>query len=598
MINYFKSLKFKILFYCFSFATIILSMITAVLFFTFNTLLKSNNIQTTSYNLRIAMDNIENNVISVANVANWASVNTTISIFASAKKKYPNDLKFKTLSAYNALKNQIYSLGVDDYINKIIIYSENGSSIQFGSTYGHTTDVETAISTSYFDTLKNAPTIKWLGIFKEPFKESNKNLCIPIVKNIHADFKQEPLGWIFIAMSTDVITDFLKQYEFDKDSQLYLKIGDNIYDISNRKDFFRVDTSQLNISNITYKTYKNSKYIDFIENGKPSTAVYYTSPETGWTLIQTLSDYQFTLQHKVYARLLYFVGGGIILLAVFIFVTVSKTINPPIHKILRRINLISEGDFSYDPSIESENEIGHIGIGINKMALNIKNLIDEKVKDEKTRKNLELKMLQNQINPHFLYNTLNSIKWMATIQKATGISEMVSSLAILLKNIAKGTDELITLEQEIALLDEYCTIQKYRSGGLFNISYHFENPEYKMCKIIKFTLQPIVENAIFHGIEPKGGGTINIYITRPSENVLQISVRDDGVGMNEEQIRDLMENCTKESKRFNNIGIKNVDERLKLTFGDMYGVKVDSKLGEYTNISITLPFNIEINMGE
>jgi len=176
------------------------------------------------------------------------------------------------------------------------------------------------------------------------------------------------------------------------------------------------------------------------------------------------------------------------------------------------------------------------------------------------------------------------------IQGSTGIAEMVSSLSVLLRNIATGTDELITIAQEIEIVNEYCKIQQYRYGGLFDISYHFEDPSLKECKIVKFTLQPIVENAIFHGIEPKGTkGNIEVWVRESSEETLTISVKDDGIGMSREQIEKLMEGNYHGKKRFNNIGIKNVDERIKLIFGQHYGLSINSVPGEYTEVIITLP---------
>lgn len=594
MLGYPKNLKGKILFYCFTFTVVLLFIIIMVCLTSFNNLAKLNNIQTISYNLNIAMDNIETNVCSVVNVAHWASVNDYISAFASASNTYPNDLKFKKLTAYNALKNHIYGLGVDTYINKAIIYSEKGHFIQFGSIYGDRSDIDTCLSFPYFDLLKNSNIIKWIGIFDDPFINRDSVKSVPIMQSIYADNQKDPLGWVYISMSTDVITDFLVQYEFDKGSELYLIMGDKTYNISHRQGFIELNQEPYGFTIKEFNSYKNTKYVEFDEGEIPRTAVFYTSNKLGWTLVQTLPNNHFALQDEVYTSLLCVIISGVLVLAILIILTMNRMINKPIQKILNQMENISLGDFSYNPSIESEDEIGRIGIGINTMAQDIKKLINKQIKDEKAKKDLELRMLQNQINPHFLYNTLNSIKWMATIQNSKGIAEMASSLSMLLKNIATGTDELISVEQEINILNEYCKIQQYRYGGLFSVNYHFEDVLLRKCKIIKFTLQPIVENSIFHGIEPKGTkGVIDIYITRPSEGILKIYVKDNGVGMSEEQIEMLLNGANDKRKEFNNIGIKNVDERIKLSFGNQYGIKIKSVLGEYTKVIISLPFKLE-----
>ncbi|NMA82630.1 MAG: histidine kinase [Epulopiscium sp.] len=594
MKNYFKSLKSKILFYCFAFTIIILFIMIFICLITFNNFAKLNTIQTTNYNLQIAMDNIDTNVSAVMNIAHWASTNNYVSTFISSNDTYTTDLKFKKLAAQNALKNHMYSLGVDHYINKAIIYSEKGNSIQFGSSYGDRSDVQACISFPFFNKLKNTDKIEWIGIFDEPFYNSNQKKAIPIIQKISTNYQQAPLGWIYISMNTNIITDFLVPYDFDKNSTLYLKIGNKLYDISDRKNFIEVDTTLCDLIEHNYKKYKNSTYIEWNDKVGSHTAVFYTSNILGWTLIQTLSNNHFIIKNKIYINFLFLVTSGILLLVILIVFTMNQIITHPIQNILKQINRISLGDFSYNPSIESDNEIGYIGIGINKMSQDIQKLITNKIEFEKKQKNLELKMLQNQINPHFLYNTLNTIQWMAMIQKSTGITEIVSALANLLKNLSKGTDELISLQEEIDLLNEYCTIQQYRYAGLFTIHYYFEDPLLKKCKIIKFTLQPIVENAIFHGIDPKGTtGHIHICVTKPSKNLLQISIKDDGVGMTQNQIKMLMNGCIVNKKQFNSIGIKNVDERIKLTFGDNYGITIHSILKEYTEVIITLPFKLK-----
>lgn len=173
----------------------------------------------------------------------------------------------------------------------------------------------------------------------------------------------------------------------------------------------------------------------------------------------------------------------------------------------RQLSQISNGDFTPSTEIEWNNELGDIGRGINFLAENIEHLIDTRIADAKEKKDLEYKVLQNQINPHFLYNTLNSIKWMTTIQGATGICEMTTSLSRLLRSISKGTKLLIPLSEEIALVKDYFNIQNYRYGGTIIFEVCCEDDTFLDTPIIKFTLQPIVENAIFHGLEPKGGSS-------------------------------------------------------------------------------------------
>ncbi|MBP3544164.1 MAG: histidine kinase, partial [Lachnospiraceae bacterium] len=223
--------------------------------------------------------------------------------------------------------------------------------------------------------------------------------------------------------------------------------------------------------------------------------------------------------------------------------------------------------------------------------------MDKRIADEKQKKDLEYQILQSQINPHFLYNTLNSIKWMATIQNAAGIAEMTTALARLLKNISKGNRQIISMREELELLKDYVLIQNYRYGGMVNVSYSIPDDGLLDYAIPKLTLQPIVENAIFHGIEAKGAnGQITVVFEHENESSdISIHITDNGVGMSEELIQKVLSGSEDEKKTdfFRKVGIHNVDLRLKHTFGEQYGISISSKKGEYTTMTIRLALRRE-----
>lgn len=236
---------------------------------------------------------------------------------------------------------------------------------------------------------------------------------------------------------------------------------------------------------------------------------------------------------------------------VFMSLLLNKMVNTPVIKIQETMAKIADGDFTRDVTIEWENEFGDIGKGINKLSESIKNLMHSRLEMEKQKRDYEYQMLQSQVNPHFLYNTLMSIKWMATIQNAPGIAEMATALSRLLKNISKGTKQFVPLSEELSLLMDYYTIMKYRYGGAIRIDIQTDDEALLSCSILRFTLQPIVENAIFHGIEPKGSaGTITIHIFRNDSGDLQIDITDDGVGMDEEMAQSLLSEKTDSKTSF------------------------------------------------
>lgn len=256
---------------------------------------------------------------------------------------------------------------------------------------------------------------------------------------------------------------------------------------------------------------------------------------------------------------------------------------------------VADGGFERDPSIEWNHELGEIGRGINDLAENVYLLMNRRLEDEKQKKDLEYKMLQSQINPHFIYNTLNSIKWMATIQGSMGISEMTTALAKLLKSISKGTRLMVPIEEELSLLQDYFTIQSYRYGGTITMDVQVDEDSLLQYQIIKFTLQPLVENAIFHGVEPKGAGHILIHVffetlTEESGPSIRIDVTDDGIGIPAEKAAQiLLSNEDNSTEFFREIGVSNVHKRLQYEFGESYGITIESVEGEYTTMSIHMP---------
>lgn len=279
-------------------------------------------------------------------------------------------------------------------------------------------------------------------------------------------------------------------------------------------------------------------------------------------------------------------------IGVFLSWFLSRTVNVPVKQLQARIRRIENGDFSRDLSTEWPHELGDIGKTINDLSENVLLLMEQRIEDERQKREYEYKMLQSQINPHFLYNTLNSIKWMATIQNSPGIAEMTTSLSRLLKDISKGATNLVTIKHELDLINDYFIIQQYRYGGTITLTFRVEDEALLSCQILKFTLQPLVENAIFHGIEPKGtAGSIVIHIYQDETGDIHIDVTDDGVGMEPEFTARLLHMETPASSSFfKEIGVSNVHKRLQYEFGEQYGLSIRSRKGSFTTISILLPF--------
>jgi len=232
-----------------------------------------------------------------------------------------------------------------------------------------------------------------------------------------------------------------------------------------------------------------------------------------------------------------------------------------------------------------------------------KEVIDTKELIEGSKKHAEYLALQNQINPHFLYNTLEGIRSEALIEGVDSIANMTEALATFFRYTISNMDRLVSLEDEITNAENYYKIQKFRFGEKLDFSIEFQvNDENEIlkAKIPKLTLQPIFENAIFHGVERKmGRGILTLKVVATNKRLI-ITISDNGVGIEEERVRRLNKKLRgaslehmKEDKNKGGIALLNVNNRIKLIFGDEYGIYVYSKIGAGTDVEITMPFITE-----
>ncbi|OCT12579.1 hypothetical protein A8709_32710 [Paenibacillus pectinilyticus] len=219
----------------------------------------------------------------------------------------------------------------------------------------------------------------------------------------------------------------------------------------------------------------------------------------------------------------------------------------------------------------------------------IYNLIGEVVKNQAKKREAEIKLLQNQISPHFLYNTLNSIRWMALIQKQDNIKEMVDSLTKLLSYSIRNTDELVTIGEEIDVLKDYAKIQKVRYQDFIFATEIEEGLE--SVYTLKFLIQPLIENALLHGLSSiNWTGIIHLKVRRDSD-VLLIQVMDNGIGMDEDTLENLQSNLKQKSgmRESKHIGLTNIHERVRLHFGERFGIKISSEYKKGTSVNLYLP---------
>lgn len=282
----------------------------------------------------------------------------------------------------------------------------------------------------------------------------------------------------------------------------------------------------------------------------------------------------------------------LILLSLSISTVIATGITKPVLMLQNSMKLVENGDLNVTSSI-SGGEIGELSAGFNKMITETRNLIKKIYEQETEKRNAEIIALQSQISPHFLYNTLNTIKWMAKIQGSSGIVNALGSLIELLTFAAKTKDNLISIREELEQLNYYLDIMNLRFFDKFHVDYQID-PEVLRCMTLKFLLQPIVENSIIHGFEDlPDDGTIKISIEKKDDRIIY-DVIDNGKGMDQETIRKVLYSEEYSSKKkFSKIGLYNVNKRIKLEFGETYGVEIIAEARKYSRVHVEIPVILE-----
>ncbi|MGG1550229.1 cache domain-containing sensor histidine kinase [Paenibacillus ferrarius] len=269
---------------------------------------------------------------------------------------------------------------------------------------------------------------------------------------------------------------------------------------------------------------------------------------------------------------------------------ISRYITLPVRTLVAKMDRVRDVDVQHTIHVTGSDEIGRLARSYNAMMERIHNLLQETREAEHRKKQFELKMLQSQIAPHFLYNTLACISSLAKQHKIQEVRETIKALVGLLSFSFDKSSEFVTLDEELEGLRMYAYIQQIRYGDKFTMTIEAA-PETAKLRILKLTLQPLVENAIFHGLVPlKRPGTIRVR-TKCVKNKLIVTIRDDGMGMNADQLNSLFAERGKapSKHRFTGIGVMNVHERIGLNFGSAYGLSIFSRPGVGTLIRIELP---------
>ena len=399
-------------------------------------------------------------------------------------------------------------------------------------------------------------------------------------------------GVILINLNMNKITEICNSFQEKQENFICIinDKGELVYEQQNGRERFAFDEKEnrQELNTALGKTKESCFRLNY--RGEKYLVTRTDMKTTGWTLV-SMVPYK-----SVMAETMAISGVMILAVAITLIVTllllnrILTGVVKPLKKLEKYMVQVNPDNMDQRMEILTDDEIGHLSMKFNQMMDRIRNLKEQVIEEQEDKRKYELQALQAQINPHFLYNTLDSIIWMAETNDSN-IVAMTEALAKLFRiSLNKGNEE-ISLERELEHVKNYLIIQSMRYADKFTYEISAE-PGVERCRTIKLILQSIVENCIYHGIKKKRGtGKITIRAYRREQNLI-IEVSDDGCGMPEEICRKILsDEIESENISGSGIGVKNVNERIQLRFGKKYGLSYSSEEGVGTTVTYVLPYN-------
>lgn len=306
---------------------------------------------------------------------------------------------------------------------------------------------------------------------------------------------------------------------------------------------------------------------------------------------KSIEQLKIQLNEQVQAFIFFYAVIAVFLVAFATIVTgfVLNSITGPVNKLCDATKQIAGGNFSTRVAIEGKDEIATLAESVNDMSEHLEELVRQIKEDERKMRYAELRLLQEQINPHFLYNTLDTIVWLVEGNDSEKAVNMVVSLSEFFRIVLSKGKEIITIKEEEQHIRSYLEIQQVRYHDILDYDIQIE-PEIYPYEILKLTLQPLVENALYHGIKTKRAKGMILVTGKMEDDKIYFDVKDNGVGMNEAELASLRSKILKPCKETDSgFGLANVNERIRMNFGLEYGITIHSKQGEGTLVQVVIP---------
>lgn len=534
--------------------------------------------------------------IQEENQAMINQVNQTVDTYLRTIMKLSDSIYYgaiKNADLSDSVVNEKITLLYDtnkDYISNIALFSQTGQLIQTVPAARLKNSMDVTREEWFIESLSRADMLRFSMPHVQNLFDSNENQYRWVITMTRAveitQGTSTHQGVLLIDMTYGSLQQVLDNVVLGNNGYLYMisSSGELIY----HPKMQLIDAGLEEENNIAAAEYRDGNYHE-VYNGESRSITVKSVGYTGWKLIGVTPDRGLTLNNLKSRLFVIFVFGFFLFLLTLVNAYISSRITVPIQQLEKSVNALEAGRLDTEVYCGGSYEIRHLGRSIGDMAKRIQTLMQDIVAEHESKRKSEFDTLQSQINPHFLYNTLDIIVWMIENEQKQEAVKVVTALARFFRiSLSKGKN-IIPVKDELEHVRSYLMIQQMRFKNKFTYTIDAA-PETLECASLKLMLQPLVENAIYHGMEfMDGDGEILVKVRQELGN-LRFEVRDNGLGMTPEQAAGLLTDQPHTSSvRGSGIGVKNVNQRIRLYFGEEYGLKIESEPDEGTVVTIWLP---------
>ncbi|EGT3616062.1 HAMP domain-containing protein [Clostridium perfringens] len=474
----------------------------------------------------------------------------------------------------SVLSNNTYDMGV-------LILGLNGSSYLNESELLTIRPKEILNMDISNNSLENNNTILYQYL-ENGFTSSTKDEAVIVITKALNSKDGKPYGIIYFTMKEKEFEKFYDYFTLEINDIVLLN-ENNVVLSSNKKENigkvqeeFSKSIEELVLTNELSKSYNSDK----------NTILIQRLPYCNLTICGTVDNYKALGEMYDVGNIM--VGCFFITLCILIGIfLIVRQMTKPLYLLTEKMAKVRDGNFEEYIGVSGPEEVKELSMTYNYMIKDLNKYIHELVKVQKEKRVAEIHALQMQINPHYIFNTLSSIKCLIRQGNNSKSIDALDSFILLLRNTISKKDEFITVEEEIENIKSYVFINNIRYGDRIKVEY-FIMANCNDYLIPKLLLQPFIENSFFHGFPSDEEGKIQIFIKEQGEN-MKIEIYDNGVGIEEETLEKVREKKEIKSQHFSGIGVNNIDSRIKLIYGNQYGVEIKSKLNKGTTVTIILP---------